>query len=208
MNCRVSYNLDIEAQSGISPSRVRRNTGGHFGLAFHDFRCLRSRVGGFGIVCRVVRPYHRGARTSRPSLSVAEESQYPAAENITVKLSLLGILLGAVLSLLAVPTARAQSACVSVSASGATFSGTERYVVTNHCTYTVEGVVTTKLGGSFSFGPLARGQRSLLQSTATGAYRVYVCNFPRLPRIAAISNGWIDRQLPRFASDPARVSCQ
>jgi len=106
------------------------------------------------------------------------------------------------------PGARAQSACVSVTTTGETLSGTERYVATNNCAYAVEGVFTTRLGGSFSFGPLTHGQRSLLQSTATGAYRIYVCSFPRLPRTAAISNGWINRLLPSFASDPARVSCQ
>lgn len=125
-----------------------------------------------------------------------------------MKLSLPGILLGAVLCLLATPGARAQSACISVTTTGATLSGTERYVVTNNCAYAVEGLFTTKLGGSFSFGPLVRGQRSLLQSTATGAYRVYVCDFPRLPRITDISGSWINRLLPNFASDPARVSCQ
>jgi hypothetical protein len=125
-----------------------------------------------------------------------------------VKPSLLGILLAAVVCLFAVPGARAQAACVSVTTTGPTLSGTERYMVTNDCTRAVEGVFTTKLGGSFSFGPLARGQKSLLQSTATGAYRVYVCQFPGLPRIADVSNGWIDRQLPSFASDSSRVSCQ
>jgi len=125
-----------------------------------------------------------------------------------VKLSLPGILLATVLCLLAVPGARAQSACISVTTTGATLSSTERYVVTNSCTYAVEGLFTTKLGGSFSFGPLARGQRSILQSTATGAYRVYVCGFPRLPRITEINGSWLNRLLPNFSSDPARVSCQ
>lgn len=125
-----------------------------------------------------------------------------------MKLKLAATLLASVLCLLTIPAARAQSACVSVSTTGPALSGTERYVLTNNCAYAVEGVFTTKLGGSFSFGPLARGQRSLLQSTATGAYRVYVCDFPKLPRIAAISNGWLNRQLPSFASDPSSVSCQ
>jgi hypothetical protein len=125
-----------------------------------------------------------------------------------VKLSLSGILLAAVLCVAAVPGARAQSACVSVGTTGATLSATQRYVVANKCPFAIEGVFTTKLGGSFSFGPLEQGQTSLLQSTATGAYRLYVCGFPRLPRVTEISGNWLNRLLPNFASDPSRVSCQ
>jgi len=121
---------------------------------------------------------------------------------------LLGIALAAALCLLAVPGAKAHPSCISVGATSGGFAALQFYTVTNHCAYAVEGVFTTKFGGSYSFGPLAAGETSMVQSTATGVYHVYVCEFPKLPRIAISTSRWAIWGLPSYNSDSARVACQ
>lgn len=125
-----------------------------------------------------------------------------------MKLKFFGIALAAALCLLVAPRAKAQPSCVSVGTTKGPVFETQFYTVTNDCAVAIEGVFITKSGGAFSFGPLASGETSQLQSTETGPYRLYVCDFPRLPRITVDIDGWANWNLPAFGSDPSRVACQ
>jgi hypothetical protein len=125
-----------------------------------------------------------------------------------MRLKLVGIAFAAALCLFAARGAKAQPSCVSVGTIPDGTSGIPFYTVTNHCAYAVEGVFTTRFGGSYSFGPLAAGETSIVQSTATGVYHTYVCAFPKLPRIAISTNRWAIWGLPSYNSDSARVACQ
>jgi hypothetical protein len=125
-----------------------------------------------------------------------------------VKRRIFGIVFGAALCLFAVPRAKAQPSCLSVGATAVDSSGFQFYTVTNHCSTAIEGVFATKSGGSYSFGPLASGESSILQATATGPYRYYVCQFPRLSRISVNVGQWASWKLPGYGSDPSLVSCR
>jgi hypothetical protein len=119
-----------------------------------------------------------------------------------------GIAFSVVLCLFAAPKAKAQPSCVAVRTTEIDATGIPSYAVTNHCTFAVEGVFATKLGGSYSFGPLGSGDTSVLQSTSTGPYRLYVCEFPKLSRIALNQGNWTIWKLPGYDSDFSLVSCQ
>ncbi|MGH9686700.1 MAG: hypothetical protein ACRD5K_06375 [Candidatus Acidiferrales bacterium] len=124
-----------------------------------------------------------------------------------MRLEFLGIALSAAMCLFAVPAAKAQPGCVSVGTTVENAYGMQFYTVTNNCAIAVEGVFTTKGGGSYSFGPLSPGATSIMQSTATGVFRHYDCEFPKLPRTAGIGD-WASWTLPRYDSNPAHVVCQ
>jgi hypothetical protein len=124
-----------------------------------------------------------------------------------MRLKIPGIVLGAALCLLAAPASKAQPSCVSVGITSQNAYGIQYYTVTNDCAIAVEGVFTTKAGGSYSFGPLAPRETSVMQATDTGVYRHYDCGFPKLPRSINGFGDW-DGNLPNYNSDPAEVVCQ
>ena len=121
---------------------------------------------------------------------------------------LFGIAIFAGLCLFATPGAKAQPSCILVGQTPLTASVVQYYTITNHCAFPIEGVFSTRSGGSYSFGPLTAGESSLLQSTATGAYHLYVCSFPKLPRVESGPRNWPTLALPTFSSDQSRVACE